>query len=249
MGGYALLFSDISAPDIQGDYFTAATETLWDGQERRPALYHHGLDATLNGRLLGNGWAKARIDDVGLWVETQLNLRDQYENAIYNLIKAGKLGLSSGTAAHMVQRAPDGQLTRWPVVEISFTPTPAEPRTSVAPIKSISLKTLREVKAMNLMELLKKLVPGLSEDQCNQIEAVLTLSGMAAPAEVLPEDDMIKALTTALNAAGITAPVEQEVIPTPVGVNRNARRAPTSMSRNPHARGGEPESRPIQHPA
>lgn len=219
VGGYAILFSDAAQKDLTGEYFTAETETLWDGAETRPALYHHGMDNTIGGTLLGKGWVKGQVDEVGAWVETQLNMRNRYENAIYDLVKAGKLGLSSGTAAHMVQRGDDGKLIRWPVVEISFTPTPAEPRTSVVPLKSIEIENLLEVKQMNLMEMLKKLVPGLTDEQYSQIEAVLTLAGLSgetampdSETETMP-DEMIKALTAALKAAGITAPATPPATP------------------------------------
>lgn len=196
VGGYAVLFSDASRKDLGGDYFTPATDTMWEGAETRPALYHHGMDRTMQGAIVGNGWNKARVDDVGVWVEEQLDLRDQYEKAIFGLAKAGKLGLSSGTAGHIIQREPDGKLVRWPIVEISFTPTPAEPRTAVTPLKSVDITNIgMEVKAMNLIELIKKLVPGLSDEQYAQLEAVLNLAGMtgAAPSEPPMDEEMIKA--------------------------------------------------------
>jgi HK97 family phage major capsid protein len=229
VGGYALLFSGPEAKDLQGEYFTPETETLWEGNEPRPAMYHHGMDATLDGKLLGSGWRKARVDDLGVWVEAQLNLRDEYEQAIYELVQAGKLGLSSGTAGHMVQRAPDGKLTRWPIVEISFTPTPAEPRASVAPLKSVGLihQAKSEVKQMDLLETIKQLVPGLTDDQYAQIGAVLALAGLTGEKPAAPDaeppaldDDMIKAAV--LEALGAIAPPAAprppyEFKPAPVG--------------------------------
>ena len=41
---------------------------------------------------------------MGVWVEGILNMRDDYEKALYNLAKQGKLGWSSGTASHLVER-------------------------------------------------------------------------------------------------------------------------------------------------
>jgi HK97 family phage major capsid protein len=208
VGGYAVRFSGPDAKDLHGDYFTAVTELLWDGQETRPALYHHGLDTTLGGRTLGSGWHKTHTDEIGVWVETQLDLRDRYERAIYDLAQAGKLGLSSGTAGHMVQRAPDGALKRWPIVEISFTPTPAEPA-SVVSLKSVRVSSLAmEAKTMTILEMMKTLVPGLSDEQYAQIGAVLALAGMdeSLPTEKPPmsEDDMMKAITQAVKAMGLT---------------------------------------------
>jgi len=237
VGGCAILFSSPEQKDVTGEYFTAATEIFWSDGETRPALYHHGLDPTLAGTLVGKGWCKTRVDDVGVWVENQLDLRDAYEKAIYEMVKDGKLGLSSGTAGHMVQREDGGRLIRWPVVEISFTPTPAEPRTFVAPLKSVVVAPLTvgtspsagkapvrgkskpemEVKAMNLLDMIKQLVPGLSDEQYAQIEAVLTLAGILgerpdetplAPApDATMSTDMIKAaVAEALKTLNIAAP-------------------------------------------
>jgi len=87
------------------------------------------------------GTADLRPDDVGVWVEAQLELRDDYERNIYEMAKAGKLGWSSGTAAHLVEREPAGKaqrVTAWPLgLDASLTPTPAEPRTQAVPLKSL----------------------------------------------------------------------------------------------------------------
>lgn len=135
--GCAVLFTDPSHKDLTGDYFTKATRFDWAGQERKPALYHHGMDKTVGLKRFGDGWELDHIDDIGLWVKTQLNMRDEYEAAVYGMTKSGKLGLSSGTASHMVERDVDGRLKSWSVSEISFTPTPAEPGTMVMAVKSI----------------------------------------------------------------------------------------------------------------
>lgn len=51
-------------------------------------------------------------------------------------------------------------------------------------------KSLKKEKAMNLMDIIKKLVPGLSEEQYQQLAAVLSLSGhAAAPSEKTVEGE------------------------------------------------------------
>jgi len=74
-------------------------------------------------------------------MESQLALRDDYERAVYSLVEAGKMGLSSGTAPHLVEREPQAngshKITRWPLgLDASITPIPAEPRTSVVALKT-----------------------------------------------------------------------------------------------------------------
>jgi hypothetical protein len=87
VAGYLVRFSDASAPDLAGDYFTK--ETDFGPHKASPVLYHHGLDVKVGARVLGS--AKMIIDEIGIWIEAQLNLRDKYEKAIHKLAQAGNL--------------------------------------------------------------------------------------------------------------------------------------------------------------
>jgi phage head maturation protease len=139
VGGYLVLFSTASDPDLVGDFFTPDTD--FGSHKSTPVLYQHGLDRTIKRRRLGT--ADLRTDDVGVWVEAQLALRDDYEREIYEMAQAGKLGWSSGTAAHLVERETSGKAQRllaWPLgLDASLTPTPAEPRTRSVALKSITI--------------------------------------------------------------------------------------------------------------
>lgn len=144
IGGYLVLFGDPDHPDQSAwrDFFTPDTDFALDedGTGTSTVYYQHGHDPQLGMRKLGK--AQLRKDDVGVWMETQLRLRDQYERAIYALASSGKLGLSSGTAAHLVVREPQPNGTHhirhWPLgLDASLTPIPAEPRTRVMPLKSL----------------------------------------------------------------------------------------------------------------
>ncbi|MBI3947118.1 MAG: hypothetical protein HY321_14430 [Armatimonadetes bacterium] len=103
--------------------------------------YHHGTDKKVGKRPPGEAVAELEVDEVGVWMEAQPKLRDEYEQAIWEMVKAGKLDLSSGTAAHLVERKKVGEaheITRWPLgLDASLTPTPAEPRTSAVSVKSL----------------------------------------------------------------------------------------------------------------
>ena len=64
-------------------------------------------------------------------------MRKRYVRAVQRLVDKGVLGWSSGSLPHLVAVADDGQIKRWPIVEGSLTPAPAEPRrTDVQTIKS-----------------------------------------------------------------------------------------------------------------
>ena len=144
IGGYLVRFTDQDTPDLAGEFFTAETDfDLKDG-ERTTIYYHHGQDPTLGKSAIGEGALK--IDDVGVWLDGQLDLRDRYITALAQRLEqdagASKahFGLSSGTAPHLVEREPREKavwLKRWPLrLDASITPTPAEPTTRVITLKA-----------------------------------------------------------------------------------------------------------------
>lgn len=196
--GCAVLFTDPSRKDLTGDYFTKSTELAWQGLEPRIALYHHGMDSTFKDAEFKNGWQLDRIDDVGLWVKHQCDMRDEYEAAVYGMVKSKKLGLSSGAASHLVKRADDGQLLRWPISEISYTPTPAEPGTMVQAIKSLGqVKTFAELSGLKFNPL-----ENFMDDLDNVITQVSTLrgtiDGVRQPGNPAPLEFAKKAMGDAL---------------------------------------------------
>ncbi|MBK8419949.1 hypothetical protein [Candidatus Villigracilis saccharophilus] len=136
IGGYLVRFSDASAPDLVGDYFDAKTNINLPAD--MPLLYNHGMDSTLKKRIIGK--TKTKVDDVGVWADSQMDLRDEYEKAIYAMAESGKLGYSSGALPHLVEREPVGKafhIKTWFIGEASLTPTPAEPRNTVMSLKSL----------------------------------------------------------------------------------------------------------------
>lgn len=154
VGGYSVRHSDAGRKDLSGEYFVADTYLGAHQGDGMDALFHHGQPLPVKGAISASAAAtfsklsdhlfapvKTRRDDIGLWTETVLDLADEYEKAVFGLVKAGKLGWSTGTASHTAKREADGKITRWPIIEISLTPTPCEPLNRAIPIKSFdSLK-------------------------------------------------------------------------------------------------------------
>ena len=147
--GYLVRFGDSKSADLEGDYFTQSTDYGFpmESGKRVPlnVYYHHGMDAQVGKKSIGTGFIK--MDETGLWYEAQLDLADEYGSMIAKLCKQGKMGFSSGAAAHLVERKSMGgaaEITRWPIAEASITPTPAEYRNSV--------KSLEEYYGMGEME-------------------------------------------------------------------------------------------------
>lgn len=137
VAGYLVRFTPRGDYDLTFDRFDAKTD--FGAHVETPVFYQHGADATLKARVIGRG--ALQPDDVGVWIEAQLDLRDEYENAIYELAEQGKLGWSSGTAAHLTEREAEGKghyIKRWYLgLDASLTPTPAEPRNRAVMLKSI----------------------------------------------------------------------------------------------------------------
>ncbi len=133
VGGYLVAFG---GKDLEGDYFTPETDFSLDWYPQRPVLYHHGFDKTLKATAIGS-IDTIKLDKVGLWAEAQLDLHNQYLEAVQGLIDKGILGWSSGALPQAVEKDYDGRIKRWPIIEGSLTPTPAEyQRTRVTTLKA-----------------------------------------------------------------------------------------------------------------
>ncbi len=145
IGGYGVLFGSEDQPDLseQKDFFTKATDFFLDKLGPiRPMLYHHAQEeATAMIPVVGL-WDKAVQDDVGVWLEGELDKAHRYRKAIGELVAKGALALSSDSAPHLVLREKAGKgthrITRWPLFCCSLTPTPAEPR--LAPVDFETIK-------------------------------------------------------------------------------------------------------------
>lgn len=134
--GYAVRFGSPNDTDLESDYFTIDTDfgrPLKIGDSfKMNAYYHHGQDKTLKSMVIGEG--TVTLDDKGLWYEAQLDMSNEYAAMIDKMIKEGKMGFSSGAAAHLVSREKKSNayhIKTWCISEISLTPQPAEPRAKV----------------------------------------------------------------------------------------------------------------------
>lgn len=127
---YAVMWGDSQKADLYNEWFTPNTQELdviFKAIGKLPLLYHHGLDETLKTEVVGVV-DEMGTDDVGLWVESQLNMANRYATGIVQMAESGKLGTSSGTLPGARRVKSTGEILRWPIAEISTTPTPAEPR-------------------------------------------------------------------------------------------------------------------------
>lgn len=115
--------------DTDGEMFTKSTDLCLDWFPQRPLLYHHGLDPAHKTAKVGVVPPDFEERESGIWMQGQLDRSARYRKAIDSLIEQGKLGYSSGAYAHLATKNRQGEITRWPFVELSLEPTPSHPAT------------------------------------------------------------------------------------------------------------------------
>ena len=193
VAGYGVLFG---GADLDGETFTKSTDFMLDLVPSKLVLYDHGMNKGIKGNIIGRiDSGSIAEDDDGLWIEAELDRSAAYMDSVLSLIEAGKLGWSSGSVGHLVAR--DGrQIKRWPVVEFSLTPTPAEPRTLGVEV----LKSLAECE-----DALTKLA---AEPETATVD--IEDEAPAEP-EAAPEDNRARVSATAATAAkSDSQPIEYE---------------------------------------
>ncbi|MBU0494095.1 MAG: hypothetical protein KKA73_09530 [Chloroflexi bacterium] len=127
VGGYLALWGGPKRKDLQGEYFTKATELWLDKYPQVPCLFHHGLDPTIGLAVIGHR-VKATLDDTGAWVEDWLDMSSAYWRMVKPLLEAEALYYSPGSATHLTKMNDDGELLVWPIIEDTLTVTPAQHR-------------------------------------------------------------------------------------------------------------------------
>lgn len=178
VGGYLVKFGSEKEHDgsRKRDWFSPDTDYDFEKKGDKTTVYYaHGLDGTIKNKKLGKDKGTIEIkDEVGVWVETQLDLRDAYERAIYGMVEKDKLGWSSGVPAHLVRREQTGDSNKvlyWPLgKDASLTPNPAEHRTMAVALKSLDLKEVEWEKVLEELE--KKDTLGIISPKVKQNLAV-----------------------------------------------------------------------------
>ena len=138
---HVVLFGDADHPDLQRDYFTKSTDFWLDHFGwPKPITYHHGLDAATRDEPVIGHWKSAGVDEVGLWLEGQLDRAHAYYKAMRELARRGFLKPSSDSMPQWVIREPQSNgtkhLKRWPLISSALTVTPMEPRMLPVEVKA-----------------------------------------------------------------------------------------------------------------
>ncbi|HEV7213904.1 MAG TPA: DUF6582 domain-containing protein, partial [Chloroflexota bacterium] len=118
-----------------GEYFSPRTNLhpeIFPGD--RPMLYDHGVDPLLQHTIIGRTNAKTmEQDDLGWWVEAQLDRHGRYFKALKALMDKGALYGSTSAPTALVKKAADGEILDWPVFEQTLTPIPCNAFSRIEP--------------------------------------------------------------------------------------------------------------------
>jgi|GEM_PF-6706710 len=110
-----------------------------DVEELEKSAY---LARAFKGRILGVA-RKAETTEEGVIYNIILDKREKYINAIKEMVEDGLLDISSGAKYRELDSQQLGRISKWHTVELSFTPSPANPNAGVL-TKSILEKALQE---------------------------------------------------------------------------------------------------------
>jgi hypothetical protein len=137
--GYLVYFTGPEEKDLHDQFFDAETDYVIPPMKLvgSPVLYQHGLDDAMGVRDIGS-LSDVKMDDVGIWVQAQLDLHNEYQEAIFKLAQKGVLSWSSGALPQSVEVEDNGHIKRWRIIEGSLTPTPAMPLRTVISAKAFS---------------------------------------------------------------------------------------------------------------
>ena len=124
--------------DLDGEFFSARTDIKPDWFDRRPLVWHHNLDKTMDDAVLGTSDDLEQEDD-GWWSTLWLDRSNRYWAEVEKLLNAGKLYGSSGSLPNFVRTdAKTGEILVWPYIEQTLTPTPANPYSRIVPAKAVA---------------------------------------------------------------------------------------------------------------
>jgi len=136
IGAYGMLWGDETNKDLHGEFFTPDTEdtmSVFKAMGAIPFIFHHGkldkIKSFVAGRVV-----HMETDNVGLYYEAIIKEQELYMEYIKPLIQKQRLFSSSGTLPAAKKVLKSGNITRWPIAEMTGTHVPAEWRMVDHPI-------------------------------------------------------------------------------------------------------------------
>lgn len=107
--------------DSHGEYFSANTDFGVEDFPTPPLMYYHGFDA--NGRKMGKPAVTGKFESRrtaadGHYLTYKLK-NTRFADLQWESAQKGACVVSPGTIGHLIRKNPDGELTYWPLAEIS----------------------------------------------------------------------------------------------------------------------------------
>lgn len=141
IGGYLVSFGDSEHLDTQEQWFTKETYYGPHKGNGEMTVINHCIPIKASLKALTElvlPSMEVTEDDLGLYAEVILDLREKYQEWVANLAVKGAWCFSSGSSPHLARVKSSGEITRWPIIEGSLTPAPVEARLTncVLPLKS-----------------------------------------------------------------------------------------------------------------
>lgn len=119
-------FGNINNKDSDGEFFSEKTNLYLDKFSSPLIVYQHGYDKSVNGidqmpkpEIIGEAKSYS-VDERGVWWRVALDKTNEYAKKIWEAAKNGLARASSGTVSHLMRKNPTGEITDWPVAEISL---------------------------------------------------------------------------------------------------------------------------------
>lgn len=140
VGAYAILWGDENKRDLHKQFFTKNTQELTsilDQMGALPYMFQHGADGVVKSIVMGQV-DTLTPDEVGLWFEAKIREHEAYKKFVAPLMEKQVLYPSSGVLPAAMRVKKNGEITRWPIVEVTGTNIPAEHRMLTAPISELN---------------------------------------------------------------------------------------------------------------
>lgn len=135
--------------DLQGERFTKSTDFGRDLSGKFVvdtiySFYDHALNDGIGKQQIGFAKFFQETEQGQLW-NIEVSKAYQYHDFIYAMAQANLLGASSQPVQTAVEIDDNGEIKRWPLAEISLTPTPANPNAVMQLMKSLNMEFKMEV--------------------------------------------------------------------------------------------------------
>ena len=139
VGAYGILWGDEKNRDYHDEYFTPNTaeiKSVFEGMGAIPLLFDHGFDNKIKSTVLGKV-TTLEEDEIGMWFEAKITEHETYKKMVKPLVAKRMTYPSSGVLPAAKRVKSTGEITRWPMVEMTLTHRPAEYRMLDIPVAEL----------------------------------------------------------------------------------------------------------------